>query len=84
MVAGSNPARGARIPKTEKIFDRKPKCSGLYTMCKRCKKPFQEIDLTWIQLKGNLHLLCKECHKIAAQSALKETSKQSEDLIDNR
>jgi len=53
-------------------------------MCKRCKKPFKEIDLTWIQIKGKLQLLCEECHKIAVQSALKETSEQSEDLIDNR
>ena len=34
------------------------------TPCSHCKKPFQEIDLTWVRTKDKLRLLCKECYKI--------------------
>ena len=31
------------------------------TDCAKCKKPSEEINLTWIQVKGKLIVECDEC-----------------------
>ena len=32
------------------------------TDCSKCKKTFEEINLTWKQVNGKLLLLCDECN----------------------
>ena len=29
--------------------------------CSECKKAFEEIDLTWKQVKGSIKVYCNEC-----------------------
>ena len=33
------------------------------TDCSKCKKPFEEINLTWVQVKGKLIVECDGCLK---------------------
>ena len=43
------------------------------TDCPKCKKTFEEINLTWKQVDGKLLLLCDECN----EKANKTTSRTS-------
>jgi hypothetical protein len=33
------------------------------TNCSKCKKPFEEINLTWVQVKGKMIVHCDGCAK---------------------
>jgi len=35
------------------------------TDCSKCKKPFEEINLTWREIDGKLLLLCEKCNEKA-------------------
>ena len=32
--------------------------------CSKCKKTFGEIELTWVEVKGKMVLLCDFCTKV--------------------
>ena len=36
--------------------------------CSLCKKVFEEIDLTWTQVKGKIKLYCNECNRKSKKS----------------
>ena len=38
------------------------------TTCAKCKKSFEEINLTWTQVKGKMILYCDECIKRTKKS----------------
>ena len=31
--------------------------------CSKCKKEFEETELTWVQKAGKLYLFCKNCYE---------------------
>ncbi len=44
--------------------------------CPKCKKAFDEIDLTWRQVNGKLLVLCEKCD----EKANKTTSRTSDTI----
>jgi len=38
------------------------------TDCAKCKKPFEEINLTLVQVEGKIRVYCDECNRKSKES----------------
>jgi hypothetical protein len=38
------------------------------TTCAKCRKSFEEINLTWVQVKGKIILYCDDCNRKSKKS----------------